>query len=288
MGRQDRFWGWRFGWVRRSTSRSKTPDGDCDGPASRFGPTDRPPPSSRQSRTGEPINWRRVALLVSSGLIIVFVVVEIRVGLESNGWGNALGLDYGIYMEAVHRWLSGGGFYLDRQLHGPYEIAIGDVLYPPTAIWFLLPFAFLPWPIWWIGSLGLLIWLVWTWRPAFWSLPLLVACIAFPPSVLDVMAGNPGLWIAGFVGLGLRFGWPGALVLLKPSVFPFALAGISTRGWWLTVASLAVLTLPLLPMAPDWIHTVLDGRGFGGWLYSVKDVGLLLLPVIAWKARRNA
>jgi hypothetical protein len=43
-----------------------------------------------------------------------------------------LGFDRTTYIEGAQRWLHGRFFYLDRQLHGPYEIHMGDVLYPPT------------------------------------------------------------------------------------------------------------------------------------------------------------
>lgn len=231
------------------------------------------------------IDWRRTVLLTLSGLLVVFVVVELKAGLDSRGWADYAGNDYRIYVRAVERWVTGGGFYLPRQLAGSYAIQDGDVLYPPTAIWFMLPFAYLPAALWWILPAATLVYLVVAWRPAMWSWPLLVACLAWPTALTLVVAGNPSMWIAAFVGAGLRFGWPGVLVLLKPSLFPFALAGIRTRAWWLAAGALVVLTVPLAPMIPDWLHAVLDGRGFEGPLYSVHDVSLVCLPVVAWVAR---
>ncbi len=77
------------------------------------------------------------------------------------GWGLALvvqfhwfrssfDIDYGIYMHAVDHWLATGEWYADRQLHGPYPIELGDVLYPPDLLYLLVPFRLLgpaPWTI---------------------------------------------------------------------------------------------------------------------------------------------
>ena len=231
------------------------------------------------------IDLRRVVLLTLSGLLVVLAATEFKAGLDSRGWADYAGNDYRIYMQAVGRWMAGDGFYLPRQLTGPYAIQVGDVLYPPTAIWFMLPFAFLPAAFWWALPAALLGYLLASWHPAMWSWPLLVACLAWPTALTLVVAGNPSMWIAAFVGAGLRFGWPGALVLLKPSLFPFGLAGVTKRGWWVAAATLAVITLPLASLIPDWLRAVFDGRGFEGPLYSVHDVPLVSFPVIAWAAR---
>ena len=90
---------------------------------------------------------------------------------------------------------------------------------------------------------------------------------------------------AALVAAALRWKWPGALILLKPSILPFALIGIRTRGWWITAGILLVLTLPLIPLIPDWLRAVVDARGPDGWLYSVKDLPLLMVPVIAYLGR---
>ena len=72
---------------------------------------------------------------------------------------------------------------------------------------------------------------------------------------------------------------------MKPSILPFALIGIRTRGWWITAGILVVATLPLIPLIPDWLRAVVDARGPEGWLYSVKDLPLLMVPVIAYLGR---
>jgi hypothetical protein len=231
------------------------------------------------------VDWRRVVLLTVTGLLLVMVVVEVRVGIEQRGWWTEPGGDYRIYMEAARRWLSGDGFYLDRQLHGPYPIALGDVLYPPTALYLFVPFTFLPALLWWAIPIGLTAWIVRGWRPRMTAWPLMAASLAFPITPLMLIRGTPTIWIMVAIAGGLRWGWPGALVLLKPSVLPFALVGIRSRGWWMALGFMALATLPAQAMLPDWLHAVFDGRGWGGSLYSLHDVPLLLVPVVAWFGR---
>ena len=112
--------------------------------------------------------------------------------------------------------------------------------------------------------------------------PFLAACLAFPESPYELVRGTPTIWIVAAVAAGLKWGWPGALVLLKPSLLPFAVIGVRHRGWWVALLLLAVLTVPLLSLVPDWIAAVTNGQGRGGVLYSLKDVPLVMIPVIAW------
>jgi hypothetical protein len=78
-----------------------------------------------------------------------------------------------------------------------------------------------------------------------------------------------------------------ALVLLKPSLFVFALPGIRSRGWWVIAAGLAVLSLVMVPISLDYVHVVLNARsGNASILYSIRDVPLMLIPFIAWATGR--
>jgi hypothetical protein len=134
-------------------------------------------------------------------------------------------------------------------------------------------------------SIGLLAYLIWSWRPSIWAVALILVCVAYPNNAITIFRGAPVIVAAAVVGAALRWKWPGALILLKPSILPFALIGIRTRGWWVTAAILAVLTLPLLPLIPDWLRAVLDSRGYGGLLYSARDLPFLLIPVFAYLGR---
>jgi hypothetical protein len=221
------------------------------------------------------------------GLTLVLLAVGaylVVVGFTSRGWAELAGVDRATYMDGAQRWLHGGSFYLDRQLHGPYETRMGDLLYPPTALWLFVPASFLPAPLWWAIPIGFVAWSVWRWRPRAWAWPILALCLAWPNTTIAFVTAYPGLWVAAIIAAGLRWGWPGALVLLKPSLLPFALIGIRTRGWWLATGGLVLLTLPVLGMIPDWLRAVVDGRGWGGWLYSARELPLMLLPVVAWAA----
>jgi hypothetical protein len=227
--------------------------------------------------------WRVGALVLTAG-ILAAIPLEILVGFLQGRSDFAVGTDFAVYVEAARSWTSGHGFYLARQLQGPYPIELGDVLYPPTTLWVFVPFTILPGALWWTVAIGLLAYVVWTWRPAMWTWPVMASGLAYGMTPLMYVRGSPVIMVAALVAAGLRWGWPGAFVLLKPSVLPFALAGIRSRGWWLTAALVGLLTLPFLPMIPEWIRAMVDGQG-GGLLYSINDVPLLIVPVVAWLGR---
>ncbi len=242
-------------------------------------------PADRLTR----VPWSRVArsaALLVIAVALLAIVAQLLLGFP---YADLRGTDWGAdlrgYVEASRSWLAGDGFYLPRQLHGPYRIELGDVLYPPTALYLFIPFLVLPYQLWWVLAVGLLGYIVWSWRPALWAVAAMLVCLAFPNQPVLYFRGAPVIVFATLVAAALRWKWPGALILLKPSILPFALIGIRTRGWWITAGILVVLTLPLIPMIPDWLRTVFDARGPEGWLYSVKDLPLLMVPVIAYLGR---
>lgn len=193
--------------------------------------------------------------------------------------------DLTIYTDATQRVLSGGSWFLERQVHGPYPLAFGDVLYPPVAALFFVPWLVLPG--WTFVAIPVLMvgWSVVTSRPAPWAWPLIALCLAWPLGLLKVVSANPNVWVAAFVALGLRYRWPGALVLLKPSFLPLALIGIRSRSWWLTAAALGVLSLPFLGETLMYPRVALNAQG-AGLLYSAGDLPTVLIPVVAWWGRR--
>ena len=194
--------------------------------------------------------------------------------------------DLAVYTDATRRLLGGGSWYLDRQLHGAYDIMHGDVLYPPVtacffALWLVLPdWSFVAAPI------AVTVWAVRRMRPALWTWPLLALCLAWPYVGLKVIRFNPNVWITAAAATGLFYGWPGALILLKPSFLPFAAVGIRRRGWWIAVAALALASLPFLAATLAYPSVILDSRG-GGLTYSLPDLPFVLLPLIAWLGRRR-
>ncbi len=239
-----------------------------------------------KTQAGAGARWRRPLLIgltiVILGLTVCFWVYGF---FGPPGWRIAND-DLTIYTDATRRLFGGGQWYLDRQIHGPYEISHGDVLYPPVTalffgLWLLLP----GWSFSAI-AVGVTTWAVWRMRPALWTWPLLALCLAWPMLGLKVLRLNPSVWIMVASALGVRFGWPGALILLKPSFLPFAAIGIRHRGWWLAAGLLAVASLPFLADTLAYPRIVLDARG-GGLAYSLPDLPFVLLPLIAWAGRRR-
>jgi hypothetical protein len=110
-------------------------------------------------------------------------------------------------------------------------------------------------------------------------------CLSTFWSVEIIASGNPGLWIAMFAALGTVWRPAFALVLLKPSLAPFALFGVRSRGWWVLLAAVVLVSLAFLPMWIDYLHVLLNGRGplAVAW-YSIRDVPLVAIPLVAWAA----
>jgi hypothetical protein len=227
---------------------------------------------------------RSIAIGLTGGLLVAAAGVVV-IGFSAKAWGDDIGGDFFGYLAAARTWLETGAFYLPRQLHGAYQIEIGDVLYPPTVLWLLVPFTVLPAVAWWAIPLGITAVVIRGWRPSVYWWPLMAAGFAFPDSPYMIVRGTPTIWLVAGVAAALRWRWPGALVLLKPSLLPFALIGIRSRGWWIAVGVLALATLPLLGLVPNWLAAVLDGQGKSGLLYSAKDLPIVSIPVFAWLGR---
>jgi len=228
----------------------------------------------------------RVALAFSALMFLlpVLFVLAIPDPLEQ-----PLGVDIALYRDAAARWFSGGPFYEPRQLAGPYEVAHGDILYPPVGLWLFVPIALLPTalalPLWWGLPAAVTAWAIHRLRPrpAVW--PLIALCLAWPTTPLKVWTGNPVIWSVAAMAIATAWRGAAAFALLKPSLFPFALFGIRQRSWWVGLAIFGLLCLPFGPMWADWIATVLNTRG-GGVLYSALEAPMLALPLVAWVGRR--
>jgi hypothetical protein len=198
-------------------------------------------------------------------------------------------VDYILYHDAADRWLAGDGFYLARQLQGPYEVLHGDVLYPPTILVLLVPFAVLPAFLWWAIPIAIIAAVV-VWHephPIAWAL--LAFCLWFPITGVKVIHGNPVLWMTAALAMGTVFGWPSVLVVLKPILAPFALVGAWSRRWWLALGGVVAISLLFLPMWGDYVRVLQNARTPAGPLYSINEVPMLAIPVIAWlgRARRR-
>jgi hypothetical protein len=198
------------------------------------------------------------------------------------------GVDFQLYRDVTARWLAGGPYFEPYQLAGPYEIAAGDVLYPPVALWLFAPFAVLPEPVaavlWWGLPAVAVAFAIRRLSPRPESWPLIALCIAWPTTLLKTWTGNPVIWSVAALALGTLWAWPSVFVALKASLSPFALFGAWRRSWWVAAVVLVVASLPFGGLWGDWVASVVNSRG-GGLLYSSLEVPMLLLPLVAWAFR---
>jgi len=198
-----------------------------------------------------------------------------------NGYG---AVDYNLYMGVAMRWLDGGPYFQPYQLAGPYSIQAGDVLYPPVALWLFVPFTVMPALLWWLIPLGTTAWVVISMRPSVVVWPLLSLCLVWPPTLVKVVTGNPVIWAVAAIALACLYKWPAVFVLLKPSLAPVALFGAKHRSWWVALGVLVLLSLPFTSLWPDWITSLANSRG-GGLAYSILELPMLALPLVAWAGR---
>lgn len=236
------------------------------------------------------LRGERVGRLVATGVLSIIVLAELAIAvLHPLGLFRNLGGDYHLYMDATRSWLSGGPFYQPWQFE-PYVISFtpGDIgttaiLYPPYALVLFVPFTVLPAALWWAVPLGVIGYCLYP--VSGWRLVALLACLACPATWYIVANGNPALWCAAFMVAGIRWGWPGVFVLLKPTLAPFALAGIRSKGWWGGLVFLGVVSLILWPLTMGYV-TVLRNAGGpeASVFYSVSNwVPLAFL----WAATRS-
>ncbi len=231
------------------------------------------------------LDRRRVAIALSAAILLLPVVFVLAI---PDPLEQPLGVDVALYRDAAARWFDGGPFYEPRQLAGPYEVAHGDILYPPVGLWLFVPFALLPDGIalvlWWAIPAAITVFAIHRMaaRPAAW--PLIVLCLAWPTTPLKIWTGNPVIWSVAAMAVAIMWRGGAPFALLKPSLFPFALFGIRDRSWWLGLVAFALLCLPFGSMWFDWLTTVGNARG-AGILYSSLEAPMLALPLVAWIGR---
>jgi len=222
------------------------------------------------------------ALAVSAA---VFALPLVFVLVTPHPLQQPFGVDATLYRDVTLRWLGGGPFYDPHQLAGPYEIAAGDVLYPPISLLLFVPFAVLPIAIgaalWWAVPIAITAWSIGVLRPRPEVWPLLALCVANPTTLLKTWTGNPVIWSMAAMALGVLYAWPSVFVIVKPSLAPFAFFGAWRRSWGLAAAVLGLGAVPFGALWIDWIDSVVNSRG-GGLLYSSLEFPMLALPLIAW------
>lgn len=226
-----------------------------------------------------------LALVAATVLLPVLFVVITKAPLDQ-----PFAKDVHLYIDAAARWLGGGPFYEPRQLAGPYEVAHGDVLYPPVGLWLFVPAAVLPQPLafalWWGVPAAITVVAIVRVapRPAVW--PLIALCLAWPTTPLKIWTGNPVIWCIAAMSVSIMWRGGAPFALLKPSLFPFAFFGIRQRSWWVGMAIFVAMCIPFGALWADWVTTVVNSRGAGP-LYSVLEAPMLALPLVAWLGRRR-
>jgi hypothetical protein len=76
--------------------------------------------------------------------------------------------------------------------------------------------------------------------------------------------------------------WPAVFSLFKVSLFPFALIGWRDRRWWVAGS---VAFLPFCWLLPSYAQAL---KLFDGGIdYSLGEVPVLSIPIIAWVASRH-
>ncbi len=228
----------------------------------------------------------RLIVLSTTGAVLLIAVVWTIILTTIVIAHDGIGVDFRQYLDHTERWLHTGQFYLPRQLAGPTTVMDGDPLYPPVILWLLVPFTVLPAVLWWAIPLTVIVWVLIALRPAPWTWPLLAFIAMWPRTPALILYGNPGMWVVAAIAAAVMWRWPGPLVLIKPSLFPFALIGIGSRGWNRT---LLVFVLLCIPFGALWLDYVTVLRNSNVPLsYSLLDVPLALAPVVAWLGRRPA
>jgi len=214
----------------------------------------------------------------------VVLIIECLYAAWAGSWWLTPGADAIGYLERARVWLDGGSFYIPFQLEGPYPVNIvGGALYPPPILYLLVPLTFLPLWAFWAIPFAITGWALWRMRPSGWLL--MALCLAWPMSLYKIIEGNPLMWAVAAESLALLYRWPGPFVLFKPSLAPFALTGIRTRGWWVAAGVLALACIPFGAMWGQWVTAIVNAEGTGGALYSLQEWPLMCLPLVAWLTR---
>jgi hypothetical protein len=237
-------------------------------------------------RRAGPGRWVDLLSLALTALFLALLVRD-HVPLLPNLDPAKIAVDYHLYVDATQRWLSGGAYYLPEQLLGPYEATPGVILYPPTFIPVMVPFVYLPWILYWALPIAAVGYAAWHHRPRVVAWPGIAMCLWFPGTTVSVVAGNPVILMVGALALGTVWHWPSVLVLLKPTLAPFALFGAWRRSWWIALGVLVAISLPFAAMWADYVTVLVNARHPLGLLYNLGQVPTMLLPIVVWAGRRR-
>jgi hypothetical protein len=219
----------------------------------------------------------------ASIIVAAYIALEFWGGLDDHRHGSLS--DYTIYTTAASHWLATGRFY-DFAVWGQNADGVPHywpVLYPPPILLLMVPFTVLPAPLWWIIPIGVTTWAIRKMQPAQWTWPLLMLAFCYPRTGSAIWYGNPTMWIVMFVALGCLYRWPGPLVLLKPTLAPYALVGINSRAWWVVLAGFVAVSAIFGGLWFDYFDTI--SRNHIPLNYSMPDMVTTALPLIAAAGR---
>ena len=226
----------------------------------------------------------RFAIAGATVVLLVCALIEAWIVLSSvSPSDGTIGLDLHFYQANTTSWLAGDGFYRAGQLAGPYVVADGDAMYPPTVLLLLVPFTVgVPAVLWWAIPLGIAAaTIVWV-RPARWAWPVLLAIFVYHRTWMILVFGNPAMWALAALSVGAVWRWPAALAVLTLTFAPFALLGVRDRRWWLTAAVLVAVSVPFGAMWIDFAHVLLWAQSPHGFEYTLGEwpIAIALLVVV--------
>ncbi len=237
-----------------------------------------------------PSHSDRLARFAATAILVLGLVEGAALMSRAVGVGSAstMGSDLRIYTDRATSWIAGDGFYRDRQLGGPYVLEDGDALYPPPTLLLFVPFTVLPSVLWWAIPLGILAAAVRRARPTTWGYAVMAVPLLYPRTWALLLYGNPAIWSLAAVAAGAVWKWPAALVLVKPTVVPFALLGIRDRRWWLLVVVLLVAAVPFGAMWIDYAHVLIWTQNTApGSINLWGEWPIALALVVALRSRRT-
>jgi hypothetical protein len=232
-----------------------------------------------------PTTWAGAVSVVV--IVAVAAWLAVYLPLAFRGWTGAhIGWDFAHYLAGARAFLETGSPYAPETVAGRYAFDDMAFVHPPVALVLLVPFLALPAGLWWAVPIGLTAWCIARWRPSLVGWAVMAVLLAMPLSVEAFFLGNSSLWMMAGVALGLRFGWPFALLALKPTFLPLALLGARRRETW---AGLAIVGLLALPFGALWLEWVTVLRNFDGpTVYTLFQLPLILVPVVAYVSRNSA
>jgi hypothetical protein len=226
----------------------------------------------------------RIPTALAGGLVVVAIIQLVQGGLSE--WGREFAFrDLEGYLDGTRRFLATGSPYDPLAVVGAWQLSSHSFIHPPTALPLFLPFLVLPAFLWWVIPIGITAYAVRRLSPAPWSWPLMALGLVWVRSTGSLLAGNTDMWAMAFVAAGAVWGWPAALLVVKPTFAPLAAVASGRRSFWLAGVAIGAVSLA---MAGLWLEYAAVIRNSGLSLaYSLLNLPLVAIPAVAWFARRD-